>query len=543
MKDHIKFIAPRVPTPVPSVSGTGRVTSRLPDDLLAEQIERLAVFSAVITGLWGFGLAMDTVIVPLVLGFPRVPFAMIIETSGVAVSAAMFLYVRHANHTLDTKAKAGLGYLIVNAVGVALLNTLALRGRMPDGPWVSWIAVLILVFSMIASAKPLTMLAASLVAASMDPLVNWIVYMRGLPALPPLTAFIHYLPNYICAVVAMVPSRVFHRLGRRLREAQELGSYQLVELLGRGGMGEVWRAQHRLLARDAAIKLVRPEVLGAGTDADARQVLRRFEREARATAALTSPHTIDVFDFGVTNEGSFYYVMELLSGRDLETFVRDFGPVPAQRAIFLLRQVAHSLADAHARGLVHRDIKPANIYLCRMGLEYDFVKVLDFGLVKYRNRPAGEQTMLTLDYHTSGTPAYMAPEVILGGTDVDRRADVYALGCVAYYLLTGELVFEADTPMKMLMQHVQAVPVPPSERTELPIPPELDAIVMACLEKDPNKRPQNAEELLRIACNCQTCEGWNQATAKAWWERHLPELTGPLTLEDFTSNSETVAAR
>ena len=137
----------------------------------------------------------------------------------------------------------------------------------------------------------------------------------------------------------------------------------------------------------------------------------------------------------------------------------------------------------------------------------------------------------------------MAPEVILGGTDVDRRADVYALGCVVYYLLTGELVFEADTPMKMLMQHVQAVPVPPSERTELPIPPELDAIVLACLEKDPNKRPQNAEELLRIAQACQTCEGWNQAEAKSWWERHLPELTGPLTLEDFTSNSETVAAR
>jgi serine/threonine-protein kinase len=319
-----------------------------------------------------------------------------------------------------------------------------------------------------------------------------------------------------------------------------MGNYQLVELLGQGGMGEVWRAQHRLLARDAAIKLVRPEVLGAGSDADTRLVLRRFEREARATAALTSPHTIDVFDFGVTSEGTFYYVMELLAGRDLESFVRDFGPVPAERAIFLLRQICHSLADAHARGLVHRDIKPANIYLCRMGLEYDFVKVLDFGLVKYRKPASGQQTLATLDYHTTGTPAYMAPEFILGGTDVDRRADVYALGCVAYYLLTGELVFEADTPMKMLMQHVQAIPVPPSERTELPIPPELDAIVLACLEKDPNKRPQNAEEMLQMAQDCQTCEGWSQAAAKSWWERHLPELTGPLTLED--TSSETVGA-
>jgi len=229
MRDCIKVIAPRAPTPVPTAAGTGRLTSRLPDDLLAEQIERLAVFSAVITGLWGFGLAMDTAIVPLLLGFARVPFAIIIETCGLSVSAAMFLYVRRANHTLDTKAAAGLVYLIANAIGVALLNTLAMRGRMPDGPWVSWIAVLILVFSMIAPAKPLPMLVASLVAASMDPLVAWIVYMRGLPALPPLTAFIHYLPNYICAFVAMVPSRVFHRIGRRLREAQELGKYRLIE--------------------------------------------------------------------------------------------------------------------------------------------------------------------------------------------------------------------------------------------------------------------------------------------------------------------------
>jgi eukaryotic-like serine/threonine-protein kinase len=540
MRDHVKVIAPRVPTPAPNAPGTGRPTSRLPDDLLAEQIERLAIFSAVIAGLWGFGLAMDTVIVPVLLGFPRVRFAIILETCGVCVSAVMYLYFGRAKDSCDAKAVAGLGYLIANAVGVALLNTLAMGGRLPDGPWVSWTAILILVFSMIAPAKPLPMLAASLVAASMDPLVSWIAYMRGLPALPPLPALIHYLPNYICAFVAMVPSHVFHRLGRRLREAQEMGSYQLVELLGQGGMGEVWRAQHRLLARDAAIKLVRPEVLGAGSDADARLVLRRFEREARATAALTSPHTIDIFDFGVTNDGTFYYVMELLAGRDLESFVRDFGPVPAERAIFLLRQICHSLADAHARGLVHRDIKPANIYLCRMGLEYDFVKVLDFGLVKYRKPASGQQTLATLDYHTTGTPAYMAPELILGGTDVDRRADVYALGCVAYYLLTGELVFEADTPMKMLMQHVQAIPVPPSERTELPIPPELDAIVLACLEKDPNKRPQNAEEMLQIAQDCQACEGWSQAAAKSWWERHLPELTGPLTLED--TSSETVGA-
>jgi eukaryotic-like serine/threonine-protein kinase len=234
--------------------------------------------------------------------------------------------------------------------------------------------------------------------------------------------------------------------------------------------------------------------------------------------------------------------MELLSGRDIESFVREFGPVPAPRALYILRQVCHSLADAHARGLVHRDVKPANIYLCRMGLEYDFVKVLDFGLVKYKDRRSVQQTLTIMQDHTTGTPAYMAPEIILGEAEVDRRADVYALGCVAYYLLTGQLVFEADTPMKMLMQHVSAVPLPPSQRTELPIPPELDAIVLACLQKDPNSRPQNAEELLKIACRCNTCEGWTQDAARAWWEMHLPDLTGPLTLREQQPGSAVAAS-
>jgi serine/threonine-protein kinase len=258
-------------------------------------------------------------------------------------------------------------------------------------------------------------------------------------------------------------------------------------------------------------------------------VLRRFEREAQATSALSSPHTIQVYDYGMTEDGTFYYVMELLSGRDLESLVREFGPLPPDRAIYLLRQVCHSLADAHARGLVHRDIKPANVYVCRMGLEYDFVKVLDFGLVKV-GQAAGDGTLATGVEHTSGTPAYMAPEVILGEADVDRRADVYALGCVAYYLLTGQLVFEADTPMKMLLHHVQTQPVAPSLRTELRIPRELDELILACLEKDPGKRPQDASELFRLACGCRSCDTWNQELARAWWETHLPELTGPLTL-------------
>ena len=533
MAHHVKVMAPRAPTPAPGTRTTGRTTGRLPDELLAEQVERLAVFSAVVASLWTFGLVMDILVVPLLLGLHRAPAGIVLEGLAVFVSIVMYLYVRLAPHAVETKKAVGLGYMIANAVGIALINAMVMAEAIPKGPEVSWAAILILVFSMISPAAPRTMLSASLVAASMDPLVTWIAYQRGLPALPPLMTVLHYLPNYICAFVALVPWRVIQKLGRRLREAQDLGSYQLVELLGHGGMGEVWRAEHRLLARSAAVKLVRPEVLGAGNDTDTRVILRRFEREARATASLSSPHTIQIFDFGMTNDGNFYYVMELLSGRDLESLVREFGPLPSERAVFLLRQICHSLADAHARGLVHRDIKPANVYTCRMGLEYDFIKVLDFGLVKLKDRELGQQTtMMTVDHRTTGTPAYMAPEIILGEADVDRRADVYALGCVMYYLLTGQLVFEADTAIKMLMQHVQATPVPPSQRTELPIPKEIDDLVLACLQKDPDLRPQHAQDLFRLAHTCHTCEGWTRDTSRLWWEKHLPDLTGPLTVSE-----------
>jgi eukaryotic-like serine/threonine-protein kinase len=492
----------------------------------------------VIAGLWTIGLLTDVLLAPLVWNTGIVREAVAVEVTGLVVSAVMYGFVRYSGETPQRKSDAGLVFLVWNAMGIAVLNTWVLPPSNDHTIHLSWIAVGILVYAVVAPASPRKMLWASLTAASMDPLAMWLAYLMGNAITTVPHAIILSLPNFACAAIASLPARVVHRLGTRLREAQELGSYQLVRLLGQGGMGEVWVAHHRLLARKAAIKLVRPELLGARTQADVALLLRRFEREARATAALSSPHTIQVFDFGATGDGTFYYVMELLAGRDLETMVREFGPLPAERVIFLLRQAAHSLADAHARGLVHRDVKPANIYVCRMGLEYDFVKVLDFGLVKLRRRDTQEDTTLTINQTTTGTPAYMAPEIILGDADVDRRADVYALGCVAYFLLTGQLVFEAETPMKMMMQHVHATPVPPSQRSELPIPRELDDLVLACLEKDPNRRPQNAEELFRMAQGCRVCEGWDFGSAKRWWETHLPELTGPLSLEQPIAEPE-----
>jgi serine/threonine-protein kinase len=532
MKHHErKIIARRADTPGPHGRDSRRFTTRLPHELVSDQVQRLALFGAVGAALWTNGLVMDTILIPLAVKGTSPPVVnTTVEIVAIAANIAMSLYVRYSNHTVQTKADAGLGFMLLNAVLIAVLNTAIAPGPMQMS-LPSWVTIVILVFSMIVPTTPRKMLIASLTAASMDPLALGLAHLRGL-AVPPLgVVLILAVPNFACALIATLPAHLLQRVGRRLREAQELGSYQLIERLGEGGMGEVWRAEHHLLARKAAVKLVRPEILGMGNDADARLALRRFEREAQATASLSSPHTINLFDFGITDDGTFYYVMELLEGRDLESLVKEFGPLPADRVTFLLRQVCHSLADAHVRGLVHRDVKPANIYLCRMGLEYDFVKVLDFGLVKNRSR-ADQQLTMTATHATTGTPAYMAPEIILGEADVDSRADVYSLGCVAYYLLTGQLVFEADTPIKMLLQHVQAPPVAPSLRSELPIPRELDDLVLSCLEKNPDKRPQNAEELFRIACRCKSCETWDQDRARSWWEQHLPELTGPLTLGD-----------
>jgi tRNA A-37 threonylcarbamoyl transferase component Bud32 len=521
-------------TPVSSIGDSGQ-TMRLPTEMLSEQAQRLVVFSTVALVLWTFALMMDSFVMPwLWQGWVRNWRAIPLQLCGATGSAVMYWYLRSARTSIETKSNAGVAMMLLHGAGIAAFNAWAVPPAGDDIMRISWICLLILIFAMIAPSTPRRMLIASLIVASFDPVAYWVAWLLGGKALNPAYVFVICWPSYACAFVAVVPARVVQRLGRRLREAQDLGSYHLVERLGTGGMGEVWRAEHRLLAREAAIKLVRPEVLGARDEQDARLMLRRFEREAQATAALSSPHTIQVFDFGLTQDGTFYYVMELLTGRDLESLVREFGPLPPNRVLYLLRQICHSLADAHARGLVHRDIKPANIYVCRMGLEYDFAKVLDFGLVKIQTGRAvrNTETLATMENTTPGTPAYMAPEVILGDADVDRRADVYSLGCVTYFLLTGELVYEADTSMKMLMQHLHAQPVPPSERTELPVPRELDELILACLQKDPKRRPQDAGEMYQMACHVHVRDEWGSDEAKHWWRAHLPHLTGPLKVSE-----------
>jgi serine/threonine-protein kinase len=282
-------------------------------------------------------------------------------------------------------------------------------------------------------------------------------------------------------------------------------------------MGEVWRATHQLLARQAAIKLIRPEALGG--DAQTREIaMARLEREAQATASLRSPHTIAVYDFGASDTGTFYYVMELLVGYDAQQLVERFGPLPVERVVHLLAQVCDSLSEAHAARLVHRDIKPSNIYVCRYGRQVDFVKVLDFGLVK-RVRGFDEdqtQQQLTAPHVISGTPAFMAPEQVLDD-DTDARTDLYAVGCVAFWLLTGRTVFRGSTVMEVLMQHVRDEPLPPSRCSERPVPAALDAVILRCLAKSPDDRPQSADELAEALTAACDPRAWTPARASEWW--------------------------
>jgi serine/threonine-protein kinase len=283
-----------------------------------------------------------------------------------------------------------------------------------------------------------------------------------------------------------------------------------------------------MLARPAAVKLIHSEALGVDPSMGA-MLAARFEREAQATAQLQSPHTVEIYDFGTTEDGTFYYVMELLDGIDLERLVRRFGPMPPERVVHVLQQVCISLDEAHRRGMVHRDVKPANVYLCRHAMQHDVAKVLDFGLVKHRTAPAADDLRLSQTGTIHGTPSYLAPEIARGDTLVDGRADLYAVGCVAYWLLTGRLVFERDTYPAMLLAHATTQPLPPSQDATQGIPPPLDDIVLACLAKEPADRVQSAEHLRSRLAAIELAAPWTEARAAQWWSHHLAtEETMPL---------------
>jgi serine/threonine-protein kinase len=300
-------------------------------------------------------------------------------------------------------------------------------------------------------------------------------------------------------------------LRRQAFEARQLGQYRLKRRIGAGGMGEVYLAEHQLLKRPCALKLIRPDKAG-----DPR-LLARFEREVRATARLSHWNTVEIFDYGSTDDGTFYYVMEYLPGMSLTELVERYGPLPPERAIYLLRQVCDALGEAHSVGLVHRDIKPGNIFAALRGGVYDVAKLLDFGLVKPL---LDEEPMhLTTEGNVAGSPLFMPPERAAGDEDTDPRSDLYSLGAVAYYLVTGKPPFEGDKAIKVMIAHVHEPVVPPSKlRPE--VPADLETVILRCLAKTPEERYPNAAALADALAACESSNRWTRQRAAQWWREH-----------------------
>ena len=328
----------------------------------------------------------------------------------------------------------------------------------------------------------------------------------GHPQVPRSEMIVFIYSNVVAVGATWVAAATVNQLREQL--VTQFGSYRLVKRIGAGAFGEVWEAAHRHLRRPAAIKLIRPEVKEG-------EVIERFFCEAAILSTLECPHTVRLLDYGSSDDGTLYLAMELLRGFNIEDFVKRYGPQPEARVVSLLSQACLSLEEAHAQGLIHRDIKPANLFLCRIGTESDFVKILDFGLAKTLTTP----TNITKADQVVGTPDCMSPEQI-SGKPLDGRSDLYSLGCVAYYLLTGTDVFPVETAVQSILHHLSMDPEPPSQRLGRQIEPSLEKLVMACLEKDPQDRPATArllyEELLRQP-------HWDRQHAGQWWELHQPQ--------------------
>jgi serine/threonine-protein kinase len=448
-----------------------------------------------------------------------------------SIAGALLVAWLASRRGVSTRLKllAGLAFEVLGSYGITaseyhdIVAPVMYQGG-PGGLGLSWVAVWVMLFTVVVPTRP--RLAVLTAALSLSAIPAMYAVGGNLSLNPEHFFFMLMFPYLIVLLMAYAGARVVYGLGTAVTKAREMGSYRLVERLGEGGMGEVWRAKHRMLARPAAIKLIRPEVLGAKDPETRAMLLRRFEREAQATALMRSAHTMELYDFGVADDGTFYYVMELLDGFNLDELVERFGPVPAERAVHFLEQICASLAEAHEAGLIHRDVKPANLYACQYGRQVDFIKVLDFGLVKHGKAPEeGADRLTAADMSPGGTPAFMSPEQALGDGEVDGRSDIYSLGCVAYWLLTGSLVFKGATPMETIVMHVHREPEPPSSRTERPIPADLEAIVLACLAKDPAQRPQTADELAMRLASVRLAADWTALRAKDWWEQHRPAAT------------------
>lgn len=433
-------------------------------------------------------------------------------------------------------------FQVLVAFAISLADNTLLSSPAHPIAGVATVSLWILLCGILIPNPPALSAAANVLSALSWPLAYWIdMSVMGMPFIGWNRIAMWMMPILMTTFWAIFFNRHLYAMRLKSERAEDLGSYKLDRQLAAGGMGEVWLARHKMLKRDAAVKLIRPELLSGQTIRGENVIRKRFEREAQATAALRNPHTVALFDFGMTQEGMFYYVMELLEGIDLQTLVEKYGPMHPGRVKNILIQVCESLEEAHRLSMVHRDIKPRNIFLSKLGWQHDFAKVLDFGLVK--TVLTNNETVMTMDGSATGTPAYMAPEIAMGAKVVDGRADIYALGCVAYFMLTGQLVFDESNSTAMALAHVQKAPERPSLRTELPVPAGLERVVLQCLEKDPEQRPRSAQDLARKLEALTDVPVFCRDRAADWWATNLPNFSYRPEESEMETAAELEAAR
>lgn len=492
----------------------------LPNDLVTASGRRVRVAALAFAGVWLVMLVLMNPLSRLLTGarvtggaWPMPGNA--VAAAGLALSLALAWYASRQTGGSRMVLWLGVAHQVITAAMLAMLNNWA---PTQAGPAISTVVLILPIYPAIAPIPLQWLVVAAFLSATMDPMTWGIAALRG--AAPPRDLFTHVVDfsvTYIAAGISLLPAVIIRGLGRQVQEARSIGSYTLGKLLGKGGMGEVYEATHRLLARKAAIKLVlRQDNEEPGAN---ERALERFRREAAVAAALTSPHTIELYDFGVRDDGQYYYVMEMLEGMDLQAMVDQYGPLPPSRVAHFLTQSAKSLAEAHEFGMVHRDIKPSNLFISRRGLELDFLKVLDFGIVKLgADRPPVQDALkLTMVEAPIGTPAFMPPEGVEGAGHLSAASDIYSLGCAAFFMLTGELPFRAGNLMQMLYKHVNEAPRKPSAVHGTPIPADLDELVLSCLSKSPAARPADGKALLAVIEPIARAHPWTQEDAHRWW--------------------------
>jgi hypothetical protein len=503
----------------------------IPPELLADARERTRRMAAVLS----IGAVVLTLgdLLAAAAGFLPLARAWVLPAASLGfllLSLLLWLASRSESFGNLQVFRFGLAYVVVSAALAGFVHSVHEAHRFDQVTGFGPHAILLTCFPLLLPCPPRTTLKVCLGAGIAIFLGFWAAGFWRLAAPSPSSYADLTVVVIGSTAIAYTTARLVFRLQKDIVAARRLGSWSLEEKIGSGGMGEVWRGRHGMLASPAAIKLMHPAGPGKVLDASAAE---RFRREARVTAALRSPHTVHLYDFGTGDDGTFFFAMELLEGIDLAALVRRFGPQPPERVRGILLQACDSLAEAHALGLVHRDIKPENLMLCRQGRQVEVVKVLDFGVVGLLGESAapggslaalasgpaeGEASDLTRPGTFLGTLAYAAPESFFGQGS-DARSDLYSLGCVAFWLLTGRKVVEAAGSVHQLAV-TWSKPVPRPSTLGVTVPEDLDAIVAACLAREPSSRPPSAEALAqRLEAGGP---GWSRQQASAWWAQHLP---------------------